>query len=179
MAKMPTNPYSVEVRTYMMRLYGTLNEKGRRQYAAIEAVKLGHGGITYVCDLFGLHRDTVSLGIRELKDDNLPPPDRVRRSGGGRKLNAVDKDEDTLAKFTQVVDTHRAGCPMNEGVRYTHLRPRELGDYMLKDHALTLSDYLILRLLSALGMSRRSLSKTGTAKNLKAVMNSLRRSRNW
>ena len=79
MAKMPTNPYSVEVRTYMMRLYGTLNEKGRRQYAAIEAVKLGHGGITYVCDLFGLHRDTVSLGIRELKDDNLPPPDRVRR----------------------------------------------------------------------------------------------------
>jgi hypothetical protein len=166
MAKMPVAPYSDEIRTYMLRHYGSLHEKGRRQYAAIEAVKLGHGGIGYVCALFGLHRDTVSLGIEELKKDELPPPNRIRRVGGGRKVKSVDKDDDLLAKFTQVVDTYRAGCPMNEGVRFTHLSPGELREAMVRDHGERLSKYLILRLLSALGMSRRSLSKTGTAKRV-------------
>lgn len=166
MAKIPVDIYSVEVRTYMLLHFKSLDEKGRRQYAAIEAVKLGHGGITYVCALFGLHRDTVSLGIEELKHNNLPPSDRVRRKGGGRKVKAVDKDEDMLTKFTQVVDTYRAGCPMNEKVRYTHLTPRELSEMMLKNHAVVLSIYLIGRLLAALKMSHRSLSKKGTAKSV-------------
>ena len=73
MAAMPPNPYLVEVRTYMVRMFSTLNEKGRRHYSAIEAIKLGHGGIGYVSELFGLDPDTVSQGIRELKQDDLLP----------------------------------------------------------------------------------------------------------
>ena len=41
--------------------------KDRRHYAAIEAEKLGHGGITYISDLFGCSRQTVHDGIEELK----------------------------------------------------------------------------------------------------------------
>ena len=47
--------------------YETLSEKDRRHYAAVEAAKLGHGGITYISDLFGCSRQTVAAGLEELK----------------------------------------------------------------------------------------------------------------
>jgi len=32
----------------MQRFYTTLSEKDRRHYAAVEASKLGHGGVSYI-----------------------------------------------------------------------------------------------------------------------------------
>lgn len=37
--------YESDIERKMQRLYATLSEKDRRRYAAIEAAKLGHGGI--------------------------------------------------------------------------------------------------------------------------------------
>ena len=37
--------YSADVEAKMARFYRWLSEKDRRRYAAVEAVKLGHGGI--------------------------------------------------------------------------------------------------------------------------------------
>ena len=45
--------YSKDVERAMQRLYGWLSEKDRRRYAAVEATKLGHGGVEYVARLFG------------------------------------------------------------------------------------------------------------------------------
>ena len=39
--------YSSELEQQMQGFYHSLSEKDRRRYAAIEAVKLGWGGITY------------------------------------------------------------------------------------------------------------------------------------
>ena len=36
--------YSEEIEQLMKAFFETLNEKGRRRYTAIEAIKLGHGG---------------------------------------------------------------------------------------------------------------------------------------
>ena len=36
--------YSLEIEHTMQRYYHSLSEKDRRRYAAIEAIKLGHGG---------------------------------------------------------------------------------------------------------------------------------------
>ena len=41
----PLAPYSIEVETFMKQTYANLSEKDRRLYAAIEAIKLGRGGI--------------------------------------------------------------------------------------------------------------------------------------
>ena len=41
-------PYPEEIEEQMQWYYQSLSEKDRRRYAAIEAVKLGYGGITYV-----------------------------------------------------------------------------------------------------------------------------------
>jgi hypothetical protein len=50
----------------MLRLYKSLNEKDRRRYAAIEAAKLGWGGISYIRNLFGCDYYTIRLGLSEL-----------------------------------------------------------------------------------------------------------------
>ena len=69
--------------------YSRLSEKDRRQYAALESLKLGRGGITYIGNILGVDRKTIVQGRKELTDD-LPDPlpqDRQRRIGGGRKKN--------------------------------------------------------------------------------------------
>ena len=40
--------YALEVERKMKRFFDWLSEKDRRRYAAVEAAKLGHGGVEYV-----------------------------------------------------------------------------------------------------------------------------------
>lgn len=75
-----------ESQTRMRNFYQTLSEKDKRRYAAVEAKRLGHGGIEYVAGILGCATRTISRGIQELDflvDD--PAAGRVRRPGGGRK----------------------------------------------------------------------------------------------
>ena len=60
-------PYSRLVELGMQHFYKSLSEKDKRHYSAIEASKLGHGGISYIAELFGCTRQTVSAGLEELK----------------------------------------------------------------------------------------------------------------
>jgi len=70
----------------MQSFFRTLSEKDRRRYAAIEAQRLGHGGISYVAEILGCSTKTISRGIDELATlDNDPAAGRVRRPGAGRK----------------------------------------------------------------------------------------------
>ena len=71
----------------MMRFYCTLNERDRRRYAAIEAMKFGHGGIEYIARLFGCHRKTVSQGITELNSEQQLTTNRIRKKGEEEKTN--------------------------------------------------------------------------------------------
>ena len=36
------------IESEIKKVYNTLSEKDKRLYAAIEAIKIGHGGITYI-----------------------------------------------------------------------------------------------------------------------------------
>ena len=40
--------YADDVEEKMRRFYAWLSEKDRRLYAAVEATKLGHGGVDYI-----------------------------------------------------------------------------------------------------------------------------------
>lgn len=59
--------YDENIERLMKRHFHALSEKDQRHYAAVEAAKLGHGGITYIANLFGCSRQTVATGIEELK----------------------------------------------------------------------------------------------------------------
>ena len=75
--------YSPVVERHMVELYKSLSEKDRRRYAAVEAEKLGHGGIEYVARLFGCDEDTVHHGMQDVVQ--LPEDvalGRVRKKGG-------------------------------------------------------------------------------------------------
>jgi len=75
----------------MQRLFATLSEKDRRRYAAVEAAKLGHGGIDYISKLFDIDPKTVRRGLRDLEQTDDPALQRVRKPGGGRK-SATEHD---------------------------------------------------------------------------------------
>ncbi len=77
------NPYPAGVQRHMKLLYESLSEKDRRRYAAVEAEKLGHGGVQYVAELFGCEPDTIRHGRQDI--EQLPADEaagRVRKKGG-------------------------------------------------------------------------------------------------
>lgn len=74
--------YSAAVERNMVRLYDSLSEKDRRRYAAVEAEKLGHGGVQYIADLFECDPATVHQGADDI--ERLPvdmAEGRVRKKG--------------------------------------------------------------------------------------------------
>ena len=75
--------YDARVERQMVNFYGSLSEKDRRRYAAVEAAKLGHGGQAYIAGLFGCDAETIAVGARDVED--LPwdaAAGRVRKKGG-------------------------------------------------------------------------------------------------
>ena len=78
--------YDAQVERWMVNFYGSLSEKDRRRYAAVEAAKLGHGGRAYISQLFGCDPDTIAAGTRDV--DDLPTDaaaGRVRKKGRSEK----------------------------------------------------------------------------------------------
>lgn len=73
--------YSQDVERKMKQLFDWLSEKDRRRYAAIEAVKLGHGGVEYIAQLFHCDPKTIRQGMHDLDQDADPAADRVRKKG--------------------------------------------------------------------------------------------------
>jgi len=77
-------PYPAPVEQAMKLTFSSLNERQRRLFAATEALKLGHGGIGYIAQLFDCHRKTVQRGLHELRNATSPVP-----VGQARKKGAV------------------------------------------------------------------------------------------
>jgi hypothetical protein len=81
------NPQSTTARVHagLNRLVRALDERSRRQLAGLWATQLGRGGVQQMSRITGLSRTTILRGQRELADDTLLDPGRVRAAGGGRK----------------------------------------------------------------------------------------------
>ena len=60
--------YSAEIEQKMQRFFGWLSEKDRRRYAAVEAAKLGHGGVEYIARVLGCDPQTIRQGLRDLEE---------------------------------------------------------------------------------------------------------------
>jgi hypothetical protein len=73
-----------ELKAAILLFYSLLDEKQRRLYAALESLKLGHGGDRQLADFLGLDPHTIARGRQELLNRDVEPG-RVRRIGGGRK----------------------------------------------------------------------------------------------
>jgi hypothetical protein len=107
----------------------SLHENDRRRYAAVEAAKLGHGGIEYISKVLGIDPKTIRQGQRDLDDLPERPATRVRKPGGGRKRR-LDQDPKIDDDFHKVLVEHTAGSPTEETLIWTNLTKTEIVDLM-------------------------------------------------
>jgi hypothetical protein len=73
--------YATDVEEKMQRFFGWLSEKDRRRYAAVEAAKLGHGGVEYIARLLSCDPKTIRQGLRELEEAEDAAAGRIRKKG--------------------------------------------------------------------------------------------------
>ena len=136
-----------------------LDERGRRRFAAAEAMTAGWGGIAAVSRITGIARSTIGRGLAELRG-TVPPeaaPGRVRRKGAGRPALA-DSDPTLLADLVALVEPLTRGDPMAP-LRWTAKSLRnlsaELGE---RGHRISLN--VVADLLRRLGYSLQANRKT-------------------
>ena len=73
--------YAPGIERMMKRLFDSLRENDRRRYAAIEATKLGHGGVEYIARVLGCDPKTIRQGQAELEGGDDLDTGRVRKKG--------------------------------------------------------------------------------------------------
>jgi hypothetical protein len=147
------SPYSHDVEQTMRAFYRSLRENDRRRYAAVEAAKLGHGGIEYISRVLGLDPKTIRQGQRDLEDLPEDPASRVRNPGGGRKRK-IDDDPKIDEDFREVLVEHTAGSPTEESLIWTDLTKTEIVDLM-QDCGSYVSVHIVDQLLDRHGYHER------------------------
>ena len=73
--------YTPDIERMMKRLFDSLRENDRRRYAAIEAAKLGHGGVEYMAGILGCDPKTIRQGQAELEGTEDLDTGRIRKKG--------------------------------------------------------------------------------------------------
>lgn len=159
-------PYGPEIEATMKRFYNSLNERDRRRYAGIEALKVGHGGRSYIAGVLVCSRRTVSKGAREVSGLSTREVEtRIRQLGGGRKTYR-SKWPEIDEKFLAVLRDHTAGDPMDEAVRWTNLSLGEIVTALRKDHGIRVSKWVVRQLLKKHNYRRRKAQKKRTMKQV-------------
>jgi hypothetical protein len=136
-----------------------LDEQQRRWYAAVEANRLGRGGVSLVSRITGLSRKAINRGRAELAGSLTGrPSNRIRVPGGGR-ASTESKYPGIEATLEQMLADETAGDPMStrKWVRSsTHQLSRQLRDVNLQA-----SHETVRRLLVKMEFSLKGNSKTG------------------
>jgi hypothetical protein len=150
-------PYSPEVEQQMHRFYRSLSEKDRRRYAAVEALKLGWGGVTYISQLFECDDNPIRHGMQELKQEEVLSQSRIRQVGGGRK-SVFETIEGLDVAFLRVIAQHTAGSPTDETVKWTNLKRQEIAE-LLQAEGIEVSVTVIDQLLEKHHYRKRKAQK--------------------
>lgn len=102
----------------------SMHERGRRLWAAAEAISIGWGGVKAVHEATGIAQSTICAGKRELEEGQPGPSARVRRSGAGRPP-AVEAQPGLLDALKQLVEPATRGDPEST-LRWSSISLRKL-----------------------------------------------------
>jgi hypothetical protein len=149
----------------MKAYFDTLNEKDRRGYAAIEAMKLGHGGQNYISSVLGCHFQTVKAGINEITNGTETPENRIRKPGGGKK-KIIETVENIDEIFFEILKDNTAGSPMDKEIKWTNLSLKEISK-AFESKGMNISPHVVKQLLKKHGFVERKMQKAVTMKDCK------------
>ena len=158
---MPSARVVAWIRGKYVNLAGSLDERGRRRWAAIEAQSLGRGGIAAVAAASGLSDRTIRTGIQELEAGDSLPQDRQRRPGGGRRSRKQEQPTLLVALEKMIAPTTR-GEPTNP-LRWTCKSTRTLAEE-LRQQGFQVGASTVRILLAELGYSLQANRKTREGK---------------
>jgi hypothetical protein len=149
------------IRRKFEALAAVLDERSRRPWAASEAHELGDGGISAVAQATGWARDTIRLGMQELRyrqeHPDAPVSPRLRKAGAGRKpLTASDPA--LLAVLERLVEPLTRGDPESP-LRWTCKSTRALAKE-LTGQGHSISDRTVAALVYEAGYSLQANRKT-------------------
>jgi transposase len=151
-----------QIREQYRLIGGSLDERGRREWAASEAMALGRGGIALVHRASGIVPSTIGKGVKELRQrhDGEAQPEkrrRVRKPGGGRPRKTAE-DPELLGALEALVEPCTRGDP-ESALRWTCKSLRVLAkELVCKGH--DVSYRTVGRLLKRLDYSLQSNRKT-------------------
>jgi hypothetical protein len=115
---------------------GVMDERVRRQWAASEALALGWGGVSAVAAATGMSRNTIDVGVRELRARAAKPKSpvgvRIRRAGGGRK-RATELDEGLQEALEALLEPVTRGHPESP-LRWTCKSTQKLAEELRRQN---------------------------------------------
>jgi transposase len=149
------------IRDKYSNLKAELDERGRRRWAAVEAMSLGRGGIIAVAKATGISDRTIRTGIHELEEHDPLTPDRQRRRGGGRK-SYEELQPRLLQALDKLINPTTRGDPMSP-LRWTCKSTRTLAAELCKQ-SYQVSPSTVRGLLVQLGYSLQANRKTREGK---------------
>ncbi len=140
-----------------------LNERDRRLFAAAEVRTAGWGGLAAVSGITGLAPSTIGRGLKDIDDgDEVLPPNRVRRDGGGR--HALTRSDPTLLDdLRQLVEPATLGDPVRRLLWVS--KSHEKLAAALRDMGHEICANSVRKLLLGLGFSRQSNRKADEGLN--------------
>jgi len=150
-------------------LFSRLDEQQRRWFAALEATRLGYGGVQRMAEVTGLDRHTIARGQRELASGLADrPTERVRSQGGGRPAREV-QDPGLSAALEGLLTAETAGDPMGRRAKSKRRSLRQLSE-LLSAAGHPASRPTVARLLHELGYlpkanARRSEARSSPERN--------------
>ena len=145
------------IETKYKMLLTSFTERTRRLWAATEARMAGRGGFAAVVRATGISPTTLAKAGRELGERDPLPPERVRRSGGGRK-RTESLDPEVLPTLERLVEPTTRGDPESP-LRWTCKSTRNLAEE-LRGQGHSLSHVTVARLLAEADYSLQGNRKT-------------------
>lgn len=146
-----------DVRVRFERMRPFLGERGRRLFAANEAMSMGHGGVEMVCVATGLARSTINRGMAELRGGQDEIDGAIRRPGAGRKLEE-DRQPGLLAALERLIEGAIRGDP-EAPLRWVSRSQRRLAE-ALRGEGFEVSQKVVGSLLNKLKYSCQANRKT-------------------
>lgn len=138
-------------------LWASLDERGRRLFAATEAKVIGYGGISALSKITGLPRSSIARGISELSSEPRLESGRIRRSGAGRKRKS-EVLPSLVSDLEALVEPDVRGDPQSP-LRWTVKSLRQLTT-ALQERGHDVSRRIVSDILHSLGYSLQGNKKS-------------------